>query len=293
MSTKTLETAWRRQKQWSERANDLKSSLHNWRLTVLGLSIFAAICGTASGVANTEGKYHILTGVLTALSAGIVPVLVKFRLGQEDISKWVRARSASEAFKAEIFQYRTRVGAYTSDDAVDNFSSAIKQISASVEDISSSQAAQPVVEPEKLQELSIEEYIETRVKNQIEKYYRPKANLHAQKANQFRNLHMYLMLFAAVLGAISAFVTVGMGPWIAVVTTVTSSVMAYAAAGRHDELTIGFRATANRLEEIINYWHDKMSGHEPTLQQKSKLVAECEEAISTENQSWHAKFIKE
>lgn len=293
MSTKTLETAWRRQKQWSERANRLKNSLHFWRLTVLGLSIVTAVCGTASGIADPEGMSHLIAAILTALIAGTVPILIKFRLRQEDISKWVRARSASEAFKAEIFQYRTGVGNYSSEAAVENFSSAIRQISESVEDISSIQVTEPTIEDEILKELSINEYVDIRVKNQIEKYYRPKADMHKKKANQFRNLHMVLMLFAASLGALSTVFPIGMGPWIAVVTTITSSVMAYAAAGRHDELSIGFRATANRLEEIVNYWQDKMCEQKTTLQQMTTLVAECEEAISTENQSWHAKFTKE
>lgn len=103
MSTKTLETAWRRQKIWSEKANRLKKSLQNWCLTVLGLSIFAAVCGTASGISNPGDKFHFITSIATAISAGVAPILAKFRLGQEEVSKWVRARSASEAFKAEIF----------------------------------------------------------------------------------------------------------------------------------------------------------------------------------------------
>ncbi len=292
MSTNTLKTAWRRQKQWSERANRLKSSLHYWRLTVLGLSIVAAVCGTASGIADPEGTNHLIASLLTALTAGTVPILVKFRLGQEDISKWVRARSASEAFKAEIFQYRTGVGNYSSEVAVENFISVIRRISESVEDISSIQVTEPTIEDEKLKKLSINEYVDIRAKSQIEKYYRPKADMHKKKANQFRNLHMALMLLAASLGALSTVFPIGMGQWIAVVTTITSSVMAYAAAGRHDEISIGFRATANRLEEVVNYWQDKMYKQKPTLQQMTTLVAECEEAISTENQSWHAKFSK-
>lgn len=161
-----------------------------------------------------------------------------------------------------------------------------------MEDISVIQFPDPIIEDDKLQELSIDEYIQTRVKSQIEKYYRPKGSMHSNKADQLRNLHMYLMLFAALLGGVSTFITIGIGPWIAVVTTITSSVLAYAAAGRHDELAIGFRATANRLEEVINYWQDKMSDKKPTLEQMTTLVAECEEAISSENQSWHAKFNK-
>lgn len=292
MGKNTLETALRRQKQWSERANRFKSSLSRWRSLVLILSVFVAILGTVSGVLDPETTLHFMAGILTAIVAAVIPLLAKLRLGPTDVSKWIRSRSASEAIKAEIFQFRSRVGEYSGEDATDNLSAAIEKISRSVEDIPSVAAPEFTVDSEKLKDLSINEYIESRVMSQINDYYRPKANLHAQTADRYRKVHLVLMLFGAVLGAVSAFTKVGMGPWIAVVTTITSSVMAHAAAGRYDELAIGFHATANRLEEITNRWKDKMLDSHPTLEQKTALVAACEEAISSENQSWHAKFSK-
>jgi len=293
MSKNTLETAWRRQKQWSERANRFKISLTYWRLMVLGLSIFAAVCATVSGFLEQSSLSHRITSFLIAVSAALAPIFAKFRLSRENTSRWIRARSASEAFKSEIFQFRTRTGDYAGQNAMGNFSSATRRISESVEDILSTPLSEPTVENVKLSDLSIDEYLEIRVKNQIDNYYRPKSNYHAQKAAQFRNAHFFLMLFGAILGALSIFVEVGIGPWVAVITTITSSLLAYAAAGRHDELTIGFRATANRLEEIHNNWKDKILENEPTEKQGSALVVECEEVISSENQSWNAKFSKE
>ena len=292
MSNSTLETAWRRQQQWSEQANRFKNTLSNWRSIVLGLSILAALSGTVSGVIGSDSPFYLPTAILAAVAAAIAPIAAKLRLGSEDTSRWIRARSASEAFKAEIYQFRTQVGDYSGEEAISKLSNAIKRISESVEGIPSLRTPQAPIEDEKLKDLSIDEYLEVRVKTQINDYYRPKANDHAQKANRFRHLHLYLMLFGAVLGAISAFIKVEIGPWIAVVTTITSSILAHAAAGRHDELAIGYHATANRLEEISNLWSDKVLDGSPTPEQKTALVAACEEAISSENQSWHAKFSK-
>ncbi len=292
MSKNTLEAASRRQKQWSERANRFKSSLSYWRSLVLCLSILVAILGTFSGSLNPDSTLHFATGVLAAVAAAITPILAKFRLGPTETSKWIRSRSASEAIKAEIFQFRARVGDYRGEEALDNFSSVIGRISKSVEDIPSTLIPETSIDKDALRDLSINEYLDSRVMSQIHDYYRPKAIKHAQTADRYRTLHLILMLCGAVLGAVSAFIKVGMGPWIAVVTTITSSVMAHAAAGRHDELAIGFRATANRLEEIANRWKDKVMDVPPTVEQKTTLVAACEEAISSENQSWHAKFGK-
>ncbi len=292
MSRNTLEIAWRRQKQWSERATRFKNALSYWRSFVLGLSIVAAVFGTVSGMVGSDHTFHLPSTILAAVAAAIAPILAKLRLGPEDTSRWVRARSASEAFKAEIYQFRTRVGDYSGEQATDNFSSAIERISKSVEDISSIPIPEPSIDDDKLKDLSINEYLESRVMSQIHDYYRRKADEHAQKANIFRNLHLYLMLLGAVLGAVSAFVRIEIGPWIAVVTTITSSIMAHSAAGRHDELAIGFRATANRLEEITNRWKDKVLDDHPTLEQKTSLITACEDVISNENQSWHARFSK-
>ena len=288
--TSTLESAWRRQQQWSMAADRCKRSLQGWRLTVLMLAIVSSVAGTWSGAVPPGTTARIILCMFAALTAAVAPVLARFFVGPDRISQWVRARSASEAFKSEAFRFRTRTGDYAGADATERRTAAIQRISKSVESIPVPTLEEIVVDEEKLAPLSIEAYLEQRVLNQIDTYYRPKAEHHAHRASIYRNLHFWLMLLGAILLALSTFADVGLGPWIAVITTITSSVLAHAAAGRHDELVLTFRATANRLEEITNNWRDTPRDREATSAEKADLVSACEDGISTENQSWHAKF---
>jgi len=289
MGDSTLKSAWRRQKEWSETANQLKASISFWRKAVLFLAVAASVFGTWSGYFQVDSDGHLLTSALAAVAAGVAPVIVQLRLGKSNIEQWIRARSASEAYKAEIFQYRTRARSRGEDNRNGNLSEAMRKISQSVNDIPSVGPRETSISDEMLDDLSIAEYVDRRVKQQIQDYYRPKAQHHAQIADRYRSVHFALMVVGAALGGVSAVANVGVGSWIAVVTTVAASVSAYNEAGRHDYLAISFRATANRLEEIINPWLDTAQ-KQPSPQDIDELVAECENVISIEDQSWHAKF---
>ncbi len=288
MSSDTLKTAWRRQQQWSAIANRYKGLLTQWRIIVLSLVTSAAVCGTSSGAVEADGARTAL-GILAAVAAACAPILSKQLLGQRSTARWVRARSASEAFKAEIFRYRTRTGVYSKDDATQTLSAESKKISESVADLADVQMPDIEIDAAELGELSIDGYVEHRVRDQID-YYGTRARDHSATAERYRNLHLLLMLVAAVMGTVSAFVDVQLGPWVAVVTTATAGLIAHASAGRHDELAIAFSATGNRLQEAVDLWTDRPAKSKPTPEERNEFVQTCEAAISSENQSWHAKL---
>jgi hypothetical protein len=71
------------------------------------------------------------------------------------------------------------------------------------------------------------------------------------------------------------------GAWVAVITTISGSVGAHVLAERYEQLTVSYRATADRLTGILGRWK---AGH-GTLGQ---LVEQVESALLQENQAWIA-----
>lgn len=282
--------AWRRQKDWSETANRLKDKFFLWNKVVYILAAIAAIAGTISTYFEAGSNPYVFASSIAAISAVISPIIAKMRLDPIQNKRWIRARSASEAYKSEIFLYRTKIGAYGNPDRSDKLNEAITLIDETVKDIQRFNTQSVSISEDMLVDLSISDYFESRVEKQIEKYYRPRAIHHGRLSQRYRSYHLILMLIGATLGAIAAITQLGVGPWIAVVTTITSSILAYGAAGRHDYLALSYTATANRLEELMSTWQDTPDKDKMSPEHSSALVSRCEEAISVENKSWYAKL---
>lgn len=290
MGTNTLEIAWQRQKDWSETANRLKNSFFAWNKVFYTLTAIAALAGTISTYFTTGTYPYVFTTLLATIAAVMSPIIAKMRLDPKHSKQWLRARSASEAYKSEIFQFRTLVGKYGEEDRSQALVEAISIIDSSVADIHAFNAQKVNILEEMVDDLSIAEYFDNRIKRQIKDYYRPNTKHHGDLSRRYQTYHLILMLFSAIIGAIATVTHLGLGPWIAVVTTITSSLLAYGAAGRHDYLALSYAATANRLEEILVTWQDSEIEEEISLEQRTALVNKCEEVISIENQSWHAKL---
>jgi hypothetical protein len=132
-------------------------------------------------------------------------------------------------------------------------------------------------------------YLKARVEEQIERYYRPKARLNANRAEQFRWVETGLAAAAALLGAYASFSeSAAWGQWVAVLTTIGGSVSAHAAAGRYDFQATTFFATAKQLQDLTNGW--RASGKPASSPEWSAFVRSCEEVISAENRGWMAKL---
>lgn len=137
--------------------------------------------------------------------------------------------------------------------------------------------------------LTVQDYINERVNDQINGFYRPRSKEHTRKIEKFKTIGLLLGVIAIVLGALGS--TGWTAGWVAVVSTVTASIAAYAYAGRYQYLIISFQATANRLELLRTRW--EASGKtDKDFQERNQFILDCEEAISIENSAWMAELTK-
>lgn len=79
-----------------------------------------------------------------------------------------------------------------------------------------------------------------------------------------------------------------LAPWIAVLTTLSGSLVAFLASKLYDFLVVSYLATANRLRRLLDHWRTAGSPTDPP--RWPQFVDDCENAISIENESWLAKW---
>ena len=274
----------------------MKAPLDTWRKQVLTLTVTGAVLGTLSE--QTRGwALTILVdnmpatgfGLLSAIALAVATYVTKTRLGGEQERRWVRARSAAEAFKAQAFLYAASGPPY---DGKERGKELVRQLDKILESVGDLTAANTVNgnDPSNIPPTisSIEDYIKLRVEEQIG-FYVPRAKQHQEKFESGQNWSFRLGGVAAILAAIAGVFPNGMtAGWVPVVSTVTMAVAAYFYSERHQQFAMIYQATANRLESLHTGW--KVSA--PDQRNALDFVRNCEEAISTENRAWMAKFVK-
>jgi hypothetical protein len=286
---------WERQRRWSILADQLKNGIVRWRSLVLGLSVAGALLQTlaASLPGTTIGKIVAVAGFV---SLGMVPfVAIKF-LQPEQVRRWLRARSVSEGLKSEIYRFRARAAPYAGADRSSQLDQKGEELQVWFSEMASELAGVTVDTKQPPGPLDAATYIAARVTNQIEKYYQPEARRNNKRAKLFRWLEVGISGLAAILGGVAAGLhltadpnsRVGIGAWVAVLTTIGGSVVAHAAASRYQLQARTFFATKQQLEDLRGKW--LRAGSPAPGEEWSQFVSACEECISAENRGWMAKL---
>jgi len=290
---------WLRHERWSAAAGLVKTGLGRWRTVVFGLGISGAFLATLA-TQFPPGTGQKICAAVGALCLAIIPVLTQRKLKPESARAWARARSASEGLKSEVYRYRAQVAPYddpaTADHLLRDNASAIEE---AVDDLVRHQArAEPEGSPPP-GPLGPEEYVAERVRDQID-YYRPSSRTYERRAGRLRTVEFILALTAAVLAASAGVFdaklsvlggTFVFGAWVAVLTTIGGSITAQIGVTRYDFLVTSYLGTARRLEDLATRWPPVGGGEVPSPEW-TKFVQECEDAISTENRGWMAKWTK-
>lgn len=299
MSEDAVAIIWRRRVAWSRAADRVKASIAYARGAALALSASGAVLETVAGTLLADAPtwrttFAALGAVLLALATFVATRFVT----TDAIRTWIRARSVSEAIKAEVYAYRAAAEPYSGPKAVAILQQKVSGIEGAARDLERHVAAIAVVTALPPPPLAPADYIEKRVRQQVEVYYRPKARLYARRLAAFRLAELLLGLVAAVLGALAAFISgsqqsanPGIAAWVAVFTTLGAALAAHMGASRYDFLVTSFYATARRLEDLVGEWRAEGSPTAPEAW--TDFVRACEEAISIENESWLAKWAEQ
>ena len=297
-----VESAWRDQAIWSETANRLKAELAKWRKWAAVAGVLGAFLETLAGALtglDKEGWWlRSLIALAGAIILAVVPYVLRAKASKERVREWVRARSVSEALKETIYRYLVGVPPFGSGSSPADLIQRGQAIKEKVRDLIALAASVEPPRKERPFALTVDEYVNTRVNDQIERYYRPKGRENAFAAKKLHNLEFFLGLLAVVMGALASAATATrlmelslLGPWVAVVTTAGAAVTAHLAASRYDHQAITYFGTADRLIGLRGEWLASPNRLDPAC--VAKFVDECEHAISTENEAWLAEWSRE
>ena len=292
-----LSTIWTRRIAWSRAADALKRKLAFAHVTVLVLSVIGALLVAVAATLLPIGSgWQRLSAVGGAVALVLIPVINARFITREATSAWIRARSMSEAIKAEVFLFRSGAAPYGSRDAIGLLQTNLMKLNTAAADLEGELEGVKDA-PRAPPPLRGQAYVEKRVVAQIEGYYRRKAHEYAWRAAWFRRVQFLLALAAAALGAVVAGVAdanaeaaKSMAAWVAFLTTTSTALTAQIAAMRYHYLINSYLATARRLEDLIAAW--KLNGEPSDGADWSKFVQDCEAAISAENESWLAKWVE-
>jgi hypothetical protein len=289
----TLASVWRQQAVWSRTASRLKTAMERARLRILALVVATAVLETLAAQLAARADGPTVWAQVLAGTGAVLMALAAFWQGRaragNHVSRWIRARSASEALKEQAFRYLTRTGEYDAPDPEAALRKWAEALLADVEDLEAEAARVNVPEREPPAVASLDEYVAARVAQQVEGYYRPRARGLAAERDAWRRGQTLLMLTAAALGALVAYLPeAGIAAWVAVLTTVTGTLAAHVEASRYDQLIVSYRATASRLEWLLAEWRDTLSKQALGPRERGAFVDRCEDAISVENQAWLA-----
>lgn len=299
-----VESAWRDQAIWSETADRLKADLSKWRKWAAVAGVLGAFLETLAGaLTGLENKWWWLRALIAlagAIILAVVPYVLRTKASKDRVREWVRARSVSEALKEIIYRYLVGVTPFGLGSSPGELIKRGQAIKEKVQDLSAIAASVEPPRKERPLSLTVDEYVGTRVNDQIENFYRPKGRENAVAAKKLHNLEFYLGLLAVVMGAVASAATATetglsklslLGPWVAVVTTAGAAVTAHLAASRYDHAAMTYFGTADRLIGLRDEWRANPNRLDPGC--VAKFVEDCEHAISAENEAWLAEWSRE
>lgn len=284
-----VEWAWRRQSIWSQTADKLKAGPHrSWQVR-LALTVAAAALALAGSQLK---KVSLPASTALAVSAALALAsvgLLRGRQNVEQVRRWTRARSVSEALKTEVFLFLSRSGAYDRPDRERRLEAEVQRLERETGELQ--RYTQGVQAKDRLlpEVHDLDSYLHVRVRqSQLEGYYEPKAHLLQRRLRALKAVEVTLALAAAGFAAMAA-ISPNVGAWAAVLTTAGGAVAAYIAAERYEFLWIEYSRTASELRRLL----DRRTAADGRPISGSELVAECEQVISVQNQAWMAKWGEE
>ena len=284
-----VEWAWQRQSVWSQTANKLKTGPSRARTWQLVLTVAAAVLALAgSQVKGASFPASLALGVVAAVALAAVGVL-RGRTNTEQVRRWTRARSVSEAIKTEVFTYLTASGRYEAADREATLEAEIQRLEREAGDLTPyTGGIQPVARSLPVVH-DVDSYLQVRVRDlQLRDYYEKNAGILEDRIRQLKVAQIALALVAAALAAMAAF-SPSVAAWAAVATTAAAAVTAYVASQRYEFLWVEYSRTASELRRLLER-HKGADGRDLT---DSELVSECEQVISVQNQAWMAKWGEE
>ena len=275
------------QQKWSRAANRLKKGLELARAGLLWCVILAPALAVV-GTLCDQSVFNMLAAALLATAGSLRTLFLK----RDRTEAWIRCRSVSEGIKTELYTYLVRAGKYRIDAGREVvLSSEVGSITGKVEDLLKHVRDSDCDDLSEPSPLDVDGYISNRVTDQIDRYYRPTAERLLTQMGRFQTAEVVLSFGAAILTAVAA---IGgpnqLGLLTGVLAAAIAAIAAHIEGARFQRQAISYRVVANRLTLLRNQWTATHASRSPTADEVDELVANCEGAISIENQGWMASW---
>jgi hypothetical protein len=283
----TSDWAWARQSVWSQAADRLKAVPSRARRLRLGLTVVgAAVALAGSQLRPVNAPAGTALAVLAAVVLAGVGLLGATQ-NAEQVRRWTRARSVSEALKTEVLLCRTSAGDYAGVvEPERRLEAVVQRLEREAGDLQPwTVGIHPATRPlPAVHDLA--SYLEVRVRrSQVEGFYEPEAARLRGRLKVAKTVEVTLALAAAGLAALNT-VSTTVGAWAAVVTTAAGAVTAHVAAERYEFLWIEYSRTAGELRRLA----DRRTAPDGRPLSDAELIEACEQVISVQNQAWMAKW---
>ncbi len=250
----------------------------------------ADAAGAADGGAGeAAGRAAALLGAIALALVGLIQIHF---LKAERVAALARLRSAGEGLKSEVFRFRARARPYEADPNGTLLAQRTAELENSAGDLANllpAAAAKPSEPPGPLTPAS---YLESRVDQQINRYYAPQARKNQGQADLYRNLAIAAAAIGTVLSIAMAVLGVAaLGIWVPVLTTLAAAFAAHAAIERYEFNAKSYAQHAQRLEALARSWQADPLRFDPAVW--SDFVHDVEETISVENRGWMADMLRD
>lgn len=287
--TAAAEDVWRAQSMWSQAANHSRAGVERARAATLGCAVAAGVLGVAAS--QLMGPLPALgrtLSFLALLAAGAAPLVAR-GAAPDRVREWTRLRSVSEELKSQAYVYLAKVAHYR--DPAERDAELLRRtdaLQAEADDLEAvvrqfTPAARPLPPV-----TDAADYVTARLRNQLDGYYRPKADDMGRRARRVDRWGMALAGLSVLLGAVAgAFAAEQAAAWIPVVAAVSASVVSHGASARYVALHVEYSRTAGELERILRWWRQLDSA---TDADADRLAERTEHVVSVQNEGWMAKW---
>ncbi|WP_263351948.1 DUF4231 domain-containing protein [Acidicapsa acidisoli] len=294
-----LADAWSRYDELDKGAVKKQTWFRTTQIAILLLTVLATLMAILFSVIHgldphkyswaqsAEGTLHIVMIVIPIS----ISLLVGFNARFRDGNKWILLRAASESVKQHIFRYRTRSGAYSEDQC--KTQSASTQLASNIRDITSNLgqsevnrtnlAPQPIGDPQRTTFLTAEEYLRTRVDDQIAYFVKTTRRL-------YRQLMILQICILSAGGAGTFLAAIKLDLWVAFTTALATAFASKLELDQVETSLVQYNAALMSLRNIESWWKG-LSPWERTRQKNiDLLVDQTETTLEHETAGWVQKM---
>jgi hypothetical protein len=170
-----VEWAWRRQSVWSRTANKLKAGPSRLWQVRLGLTVVAAALALAASQVKAVSAVASVALAAAAAVAMAAVGLLRGRQGVEQVRRWTRARSVSEALKTEVFSFLAQAGSYGGADRDHKLEAEVQRLEQEAGDLQRYTDGVQPADRDLPAVHDVDSYLEVRVRqSQLAGYYEPR-----------------------------------------------------------------------------------------------------------------------